>query len=184
MHIQSDYLEILSDNAWKHPQHYFGFSPEGDYLIASKHRESTLLDQSNYRVAMRILSEVSANEAQECQGERDSQGYIVRPDWVYDWRARHSMVGWVDYLMIRKDAPESVLIAAAEIASSLSDYPVLSEDDYINMQYEAIENHWENLSIKERIEYCKDAGESIFAARNAHPCGGVLRHMLDSELAF
>jgi hypothetical protein len=32
-------------------------------------------------------------------------------------------------------------------------------------QYEAICNYWESLSLKEKISYCKDNGESIFASR-------------------
>ena len=183
MHIQCDYLEILSDSQWEHPQYYFGFSPEGDYLIASKDRDSDILSESNYSVALNILTDAVKGESAECQEERDENGYIIRPDWVYEWRARCSLVGWIDYLMVRKDAPESVLIAAAEIVSSLADYPVLSDDDYSDRKYQAVERYWEEMSLKERIEWCKDAGESIFAARNAHPCGNVLYRLLESDIA-
>jgi len=184
MHINSDYLEILADNKWEHPKDYFGFSPDGDYLIASKHRESSILEKSNYEVADKILRDAVRNESIEYNGnEKDGQGYIVRPDWVYDWRAGHSMIGWIDYLMVRKDAPESILIAAAEIVCSLSDYPVLSDDDYSAMRYQAVEDYWEDAVLPERIDICKDAKESIFAARDKYPRRSILDSLLDSEIA-
>lgn len=182
----SDHLEILADSAWKHPQYYSGFSPDGDYLIASKHRESEILSQSNFQVALRILTDaISANPGcPDCPEERDEHGYIIRPDWVYAWTARCSMVGWIDYLMVRKDAPESVLRESADIVASLADYPVLDDEHYSESQLCAVESYWENASMRERIEHCKDAGVSIFAARDAHPSGELLSHMLDLEMFY
>jgi len=79
---------------------------------------------------------------------------------VYDWRARHSMVGWVEYLMVRADAPDDVLILAANIVKSVADYPFLNEDAYQQEQLEAIHDFWKGLSERSRYDYAKDIGMS------------------------
>lgn len=182
MHTQADYLEILKDSEWKHPQYYAGFSPEGDYLIASKRRDSDILSESNYAVALNILTDAVKGESAECQGERDAQGYIIRPDWAYEWRARCSLVGWIDYLMVRKDAPESILICAADIAASLADYPVLDDEHYYESKLRAVEDYWNSLSFRDRIDICGKSGESIYSARREYPYGRNLEYLLDSDI--
>lgn len=46
-----DAIEYLPERAWKHPECYGGFSPDGDYLILSRHRDSDILSESNWAVA-------------------------------------------------------------------------------------------------------------------------------------
>ena len=42
-------------------------------------------------------------------------------DWVYDFRAGHWACGWVEYILVRKDAPQSVIDAAIEVIGSMED---------------------------------------------------------------
>jgi len=59
-----------------------------------------------------------------------------------------------------------VFIEWALIQESLDSYPILNEDLFSEMEWELACETWENMSIKERVELCKECEISIFAARN------------------
>lgn len=67
----------------------------------------------------------------------------------------HWACGWVEYMMIRADAPKELIEKANEIYSMLKfDYPILNEEDYSKRQEESINEYWIHADIKERIELC------------------------------
>ncbi len=146
---------------WETPSDYFGYDPVGHILVASQHRDSDALTRSNYRVAMRRLRKVAGLEE------------YIDPDVpdapVYDWRASHRAVGWVEYLMVRPDAPEAVRAEAQAIADELADYPVLDEDDWSELEYTDAAEYWEACSVRHRAEMIRESGStaSLFAARRA-----------------
>lgn len=140
--------EILEETAWKRPPHYGGFSPDGDYLIASQHRESDVLSRANWQSACADLGAQAYDEGQA--------GFINRPA-VYHWRAGHWAVRWVEYLMIRRDAPQSTIEAAADIICSLSDYPVLDDELFSAMEHDEAAEIWRNCyDPQERAEYIRN----------------------------
>ena len=51
------------------------------------------------------------------------------------------------------------------IVAKLADYPVLDEEDWSRREFEAQCETWENAGLQGRIDYCRRAGISIFAAR-------------------
>ena len=55
---------------------------------------------------------------------------------------------------------------AKEIDEALSDYPVYSDDDYSERQWNEMYRYWNDIDIKERVEWLQESGESIFLARN------------------
>lgn len=101
--------------------------------LVGKHRDSGLLDISNFEV----ISE-------------DVQKRF--PDDVEVVRFGHWAVGWVDELMVRVyDAQGEItpaFEAAAEWRGALEDYPVASDEDYSRREYEAT------------LENIKDAGHN------------------------
>jgi hypothetical protein len=145
--------EILSPLIWAHPRDYGGFSPDGDYVIATQNRDSDALARSNYR---RILSDLQA---------------LPYPDDMeppaYDFRAGHWAVGWVEYIIVSSTAPDDTIIAAAEIVAALSDYPVYDEEDYSELEYSEACDYWARCSVRERAHMIAESrcGASIFAAR-------------------
>jgi hypothetical protein len=141
---------------WKHPDSYGGFSPDGDYLILSRHRDSELLDRVNWEVACESL------KAEAYDG--GARHFADRPN-AYHWRAGHWAVGWIEYLCVRADAPESVLTEAGEIVCALADYSILSDDRYSEAEFEAVCDYWANLGTDDRVQYLQSAGLCIFAAR-------------------
>lgn len=147
---------------WEHPRDYGGFSPDGDFIIYSRSRDSSILENCNYEGILEELQKI--NE----ENEGDSEA-------VYDFRAGHWAVGWVEYIIVAQNAPEAVQKRAYEILAALSDYPVLDEMEYSQHQYDAICEYWENLDLSWRIYECQKADISIFAARH----DGIPREVFD-----
>ena len=147
---------------WEHPSDYGGFSPDGDYMIAGQSRDSDALERSNYRTIFAALERESAKHAEPEDGEA----------WVYDFRAGHWAVGWVEQLMIRQDAPESIISAAEEIEGALSNYPVFDEEDFCELEEEEAHQYWSGESLEYRVEMIQQWGTgecNIFAARHDYP---------------
>lgn len=147
-----EYLEHLTElPVWRHPPDYGGFSPDGDYLLYSRSRDSTILDNINYDHILRELRRL------------DTDGS------VYDFRAGHWACGWVEHLIVKKAAPKKVLEKACEFFCELAEYPVIDDTEYSNAQVEAITDYWESCSLSEKVEWCQESGDSIFSARHTIP---------------
>lgn len=102
---------------WKYPRDYFGESFEGYYIVAGRHRDSDHLQNSNFDVALEMLG-----------GEDEDAGVIVA-------RSNHWAVGWIEELLVSKDAPDKIAIAE-EIERKLEDYPLLDDEDFSRREYE------------------------------------------------
>jgi hypothetical protein len=123
---------------WKHPSSYLGFSPEGDYLILNQHSQSDPQDASNYRVAFQRLKEVVKDLASPPKEFYREELSPRSEGWVYDFRASHCLVGWVEYLLIRSDAPEELINEAEDLVYTLkNEYYILDESDC-----EALKAEW------------------------------------------
>lgn len=150
-------LERLEQAKWIHPPYYSGFSPDGDYLIYSQHRDSNAIERSNYQRILEDLRKVDA-ELQEDENE----------PFVYDFRAKHWAVGWIEYILVSKTAPIAIKQKACEILLGLDAYPVYDEDHLSDLEYNEACDYWESLSIAGRIEAItkSSCGLSILAARH------------------
>ena len=141
---------------WSTPTDYAGFDPVGDYVITAQTRDSNALDRSNFIAARLRLLEAAG---------QDKSGEDTSP--VYEWRAGHWACGWVEYLMLRADAPEGVLREAEAIERELREYPALDEDLWANMEYDEANAYWASLTVRDRAEMIRDYAPevSLFAAR-------------------
>lgn len=160
-------FEQIRERAWATPRDYGGFSPIGDYCIGSVHRDSDTISRSNWRCMVRDFGGVDWTPNRD---EYQWNGPPAGPHWdarpvCYIWRAGHSAVGWVDYMMIRADAPESVQKEAGEVVAALADYPVYREEDLSDLEWDEACQLWEQSSVADRVEYLQRAGLCIFAAR-------------------
>jgi hypothetical protein len=145
---------------WEHPRDYGGFSPDGDYILLARTRDSSALDRSNWTCICADLDALAYDDGDD--------GFADRPK-VYHWRAGHWACGWVEYLMLRHDADQQTLDRAHEIACALESYPVFNEDHFSELEYTEAAEYWERMSVRERYDAIKfaDCGASIFAARRA-----------------
>lgn len=159
----SDHLESMK---WERPSHYGGYSPNGDYLVLSRGRDSSALVNSNYFTAFKCLREVAVAFSEPPEAPRDHIDYGWGGEgndnqWVYDFRAGCSLSGWIEYLLVRADAPEPVLQEAAEIFCSLCDYPVLDDTDYEERLTAEVERYWKSCSLSDRLYEWKRAYEDV-----------------------
>lgn len=145
-----DYRRALRKRTVESFSHDYGgtlpFHDEFKGLMTSgigRHRDSEMLDESNFDTAKALFEDA---------------GICTRVLSFGHWA-----VGWVEGLYI----PATIAAAkvAREIAQRLESYPVLDEDDYSERQSDAIAGYWERAGMGERIEMCKDAGLSGYAAR-------------------
>lgn len=67
-----------------------------------------------------------------------------------------------------------------DIGAELDAYPVLDEDDFSRRECEEVERCWAQMSKRERVELCRERGESIFAARRGSPPDRVHDHLRDT----
>ena len=162
---------------WSMPDSYFGFNPVGDYGVYARHRDSDTLTNSNWECLLRFFKKLEKDflfqPSQDDKYEKNWDGENTAPgSWVYTWTASHWAVGWVEYMMLREDAPIDLHSQIEETIDDLSyNYPVFDEDHYSNMSWEIKSKFWEEMSVKDRLFYCQKARISIFAARHdAMPC--------------
>ena len=144
---------------WQHPANYAGKQWQEYYVFFAKTRDSNTLDESNFDTGLAALG-----------GE--SETVIVA-------REGHWAVGWIEVIYIHESNLEA-LKQADELLEALADYLVLDESDWSQRETEAVESFWQSLSVSERISYCSDAGESIFAARCDYPSPKVLDWLRDT----
>ena len=155
---RSQYLQ-----QWEHPSDYGGFSPDGDYVIAGQSRDSDALERSNYQ---RIFEDLQ-NKSIELNCVYGIDGTGEESDMVYDFRAGHWAVGWVETILICQDAPQALIDYADAIAAALADYPVYDESHWCELEFTEASNYWESLSVSERVGIIQDNASdcSIIAAR-------------------
>ena len=150
---------------WEHPSSYAGHSPDGDYMICGQSRDSDALERSNYE---RIFQDLVKKARELGQPEGLETDYHDDPkQYVYDWRAHHWAVGWVEQVILKASAPEELIKMAEEIRDALDGYPVYDESHFSELEWTECEEYWNRCSVKERIEIIKESGSSasIFAAR-------------------
>ena len=134
---------------WKRPSSYIGFSPDGDYLIYSRTRDSSILVNCNYEVILEELKKINS-------------------EYIYDFRASHWGYNWAEHILIKKDSPYELLKVAIEITCAISEYPVYDSMKYSERLNDAINEYWNCCPLREKIELCKKHNISIFAARHSN----------------
>jgi len=149
MHTQD--IELTTFSSFRPTQSdCVGLGSEGceDWLLCPvmQTRDSGTLDRSNFRTMERLL---------ECV-DPDVKDHDVH-------RFGHWGPGWFEILIVRPGTEAHRV--AQESACALSDYPVLDEMDYSELEHEIASEYWESMSTKERMEVCARYGVSVFAAR-------------------
>lgn len=132
---------------WERPRDYFG-AEWSDYYGAGvgQSRDSDCLEQSNFAVMLAALG-----------GETETVAVVRESHWA---------VGWVEWIAIHEADTAALKIADGQ-CERLTNYPILDEDDFGEREFEAQCETWANAGLQGRMEYCKRAGISIFAARRS-----------------
>ena len=159
----------IEKHKWNTPDSYAGFNPVGHIVVYSQTRDSSIMERSNYERIFQDLKE-TIKELEGPEYVEDDEDSAL--DWVYDFRASHWAVGWVEHIMVRDDAPESVISTAADIIAAIEDYPVYDESHYSELQQIETDEFWSQCNLRDRIYYCNQMEISIFAARRDYAPSG------------
>jgi hypothetical protein len=124
---------------------YIGELPEENILLVlTQNRDSDCLARSNFECALRELG-----------GESNT---------VKIYRFGHWGCGWWEALCILEGSEEEQI--ATEIECALSDYPVLDDEHYSNLETEEANQVWGSCyTIRERVNYIR-ANQEQFEFRN------------------
>lgn len=133
---------------WTRPDNYAGADWPDYFVFLGQHRESDALTRSNFERGLALIG-----------GESETVRVV---------RERCSFVGWVEWIAIH----ESDTVArdkAQSILERLDGYPVVDEDHLSDLEWREADEMWQRLTVRERVDLCRDAGVSIFAARRDWP---------------
>lgn len=113
-------------------------------LVYTRTRDADALEESNFRSFLKLLG-----------GESKTVAII---------RFSHWACGWLDHIVVN---PHDVVRTklAADTLKRLEGYPIVNENDFSNLETEQADTYWKTLTIKERIDLCKEYGISILQAR-------------------
>lgn len=153
----------LNDYRWTTPDSYAGFNPVGDFIAYTRTRDSSsILEESNYKQIFEHLKKFAADYGcpEFVEGDKRSEY-----DWVYDFRASHWACGWIETILVRNDAPQPIIDEFIEVVGAMADYPVFDESHYLELQMSACDKFWQELDLSEKVELCRNMGNSIFEAR-------------------
>ena len=131
---------------WTRAPNYVGQTYCDHFVILGQHRDSGSLTRSSFQTALKMLG-----------GEGDQ---------VIVARSNHWAVGWIETIMVHESASKELLETAQEILHSLEQYPVLDDDHWSQLEYDELYDYWENASLRGRVDHCKRANVTIFAARH------------------
>lgn len=127
---------------WTHPENYYGEVWPNYYVFLTRHRDSDLLTECNFDVAMERLKALP--HADEYENSR----IIVREG--------HFAVGWIEWIAIHADDTDAIQ-AAEEMEKKIETCCILDEDRYCEMESREADRVWkENYNTKERIQYIRD----------------------------
>ena len=116
---------------WSRSKNYIGESYYDYYVLLSRHRDSGLVEESNFNSALKALN-----------GESDTVKVI---------RASHWLCGWIEMILIHESDKESV-DKGNEIEKVLESYPILDEDAFGELLSE------KEKEMYDQIKYDADHG--------------------------
>lgn len=122
---------------WEPADNYSGQHFDDYYVGPSRNRGSDVLTESNFETALEMLG-----------GEHEPEVVVAH--------SSHWAVGWVQQILVHKDAAKEVEILK-EIAKKLKAYPVLDDDDFSERESEKRDSDFEANSS----QMVKELGRAI-----------------------
>jgi hypothetical protein len=107
--------QFIEEKSYKRSENYMGNDHYGYVSIVGQHRDSEIIEQSNFAAALDRLG-----------GENDESVVVAR--------CGHWAVGWVETLYVKIDSDK--IQEAYKIFSELENYPVLDDQDLSDREFE------------------------------------------------
>lgn len=173
----SDNTELRAIRPWERPDSWGGKPWYGWFVGLGQSRDSGALERSNFEVFLRALRELP--EVLVDDTENGGRGDWSAVDTVYVVQESHWACGWIDWVAIHP-SNEAAMKLADEMLCALSNYPILNEDHFSELEANEIEDWWASEPVRYRVDICRDCGESIFAARRDYPTEKVFYWLRDT----
>lgn len=141
---------LLAKERFEYPDNFCNFSNapiEDFYVVATKCRDSHILDESNFDAIVKRLAAIEP----KTEIENENKDAILEDGW-YTYTASHWGVGWVESIMVSPNANPELLAECEKILKELADYPVLDDDDFSEREDEHYAQLWQDLTPTERWE--------------------------------
>jgi hypothetical protein len=146
---------------WSTPDSWSGTPWDGYYVFLGQNRDSDCLTRSNFRSALKALG-----------GEVEGKVEVVREG--------HWACGWIEWIAVHESCVDA-LKCADEIAGALSDYPVVDESDFSELETEEANEVWERCyRDSSRVNYIREhrsqfdfssLADLLACARGKYFCG-------------
>lgn len=126
---------MKNPSGWDSLSNYTGSIPESEWLVVmTRNRDSDILTESNWENAIELLGDES--------------------ETVQIFRFGHWACGWWEAMCVKEKTESEVI--GQKIEDRLSDYPVLNEEHFSEMELEEANRIWESCyNKKERLEYIR-----------------------------
>jgi len=132
---------------------YIGKRWDDYYIIYTHHRDSGIVDESNWRSIIKHLD-----------------GKNIKYENV---RFSHWCVGWIEELLVKDDDADAIE-AGEDIQKQLAKYPIFNEDDYSELESE---------EVNKLVERIRDEINDLDDGEELSTWGRVKRNMSDCEIA-
>lgn len=161
-------MEYKSIERWTRPSNFVAWDDDWQYskaafVFLSRTRDSDILTESNFDCGLNVIG-----------GESDTIKIVRESHWA---------CGWIEWIAIH-ESDEKALSEADEILCALSDYPILDESDFSEREWNAAQEYWAELPLSERVDLCRKAGLTIFAARHDYIPQGDNGYIYESCLGY
>lgn len=140
--MKSDAVELELLKRWERPSSYMGADWPEHYVFLGRHRDSGVLDNSNFDKGLEAIGGTKPN------------------DKVRVVRESHWAVGWVEWIAIHESQAE-VLQEAEKLLCALEAYPVIDDEDFSQRQTEEAQGVWERMRVADRIAYIRTHREQF-----------------------
>jgi hypothetical protein len=128
-----------------------GCEEQQDWLVApcGTNRDADRLTRSNWAVMLEAFEACPV-------ADPDLSDFEVH-------RFGHWGPGWFELVLVRPGSAVAKL--AEEFEGALSDYPVLCDSHFSELETNEAAEQWANMRLRARVEVCQRVGCSVFAAR-------------------
>lgn len=127
---------------WTRPPNYIGANWHGWLVFLSRTRDSSLLENHNFEVALAALKQHAIQIVDALDEDNELSSVQVVSE-------NHFACGWVEWIAIHLSSTSAIHFAEL-LEAKLENYPILSEMEYSQKQ---LEGYWETW---------KDCGHSEF----------------------
>jgi len=134
---------------WEYPADYMGTDYEGYYILYSMNRDSDHLTISNFETILKLFEDIGVNVVEDYDMSSDKHPSVINV------RMKHWLVGWIDTIMIHEDASSVIWDQVESINNSLSDYPVLDDDDFYQKESDIINESYDSYIKDEFTDIIK-----------------------------